>query len=223
MRRRPTLPNGRTVAGGFLVAAAAVVVFGAWLQASGGHGRSWVVARQQLAAGSTLEPGELTTSTMRLPAATSAHAFGGTAALVGQKLAAPLAPGELVQTGDLVAPSSAPTVRPVAVSVDPVDAATLATGDLVDVLVTDGTNQAATTDVVIYRARVLDVGRTSDNVASSTAGVVITLGVHSFAEVRAVVHAAATGKVTVVEGEPSDGAGVGPGGGGSAPSGNPGG
>ncbi len=196
--------------GGFLVAAAAVVVFGAWLQTSGDHGRGWVVANRTLAAGATLAPGDLSTATMRLPASTGADAFSSTAAVAGRKLAVPLAPGELVQTGDLVAPGGAPAVRPVSVSVDPVDAAALRTSDLVDVLVTDGTSPSSATQVVVFGARVLDVGRPSNDLASSASGVVVTLGVHSFAEVRAVVHAARTGTVTVVEGEPGDGTGLGP-------------
>jgi Flp pilus assembly protein CpaB len=211
VRRRSRLPNGRTVAGGFLVAAAAVIVFGAWLQASGNHGHPWVVARRPLAAGWTLQPGDLTTSTMRLPASTGARAFGSPAALVGRTLAAPVATGELVQSGDLVPAGGAPVVRPVAVTVDAPDTATLSTGELVDVLVTNGTSPSAATDAVVYGARVLDISRPGSGLEATDSGTVVTLGVHSFPEVQAVVHASRTGNVSVVAGESGDGRGLGPG------------
>jgi Flp pilus assembly protein CpaB len=210
VRPRSRLPNGRTLAGGFLVAAAAVIVFGAWLQAGGNHGRSWVVARRPLAAGWTLQPGDLTTSTMRLPASTGARAFGNPASLVGRTLAAPVAAGELVQSGDVVPTGVVPAVRPVTVTVDAPDATTLSTGELVDVLVTNGTSPSAATEAVVYGARVLDVSRPGSSLEAASSGPVVTLGVQSFPEVQAVVHASRTGTVSVVAGEAGDGSGLGP-------------
>lgn len=207
-RRRPAL-NGRAVAGGLLMAAAAVLVFSAWL-ATSGRGRPWVVTRSALAAGTTLTPGDLTTADMTLPASTAAGSFSAPSALVGRTLQAPLGAGELVQTAALVPAGSQPRLRPVAVSVDPTEASALLTGGLVDVLVTNGSSPAAPTTVVARGATVISVQQPGGSLAASANGAVVTLGVSSFAEAAAIVHAEHTGTLSVIVGEPSDGSGLGP-------------
>lgn len=216
VRRRRAVPSGRALAGGLLVAAAAVLVFAAWLGASGRPGRPWVIARVPLAAGTTLAPGELTTAPMSLAPATGDHAYSDPAALVGRTLAAPLAAGELVQSAALVPAGAQPALRPVAVSVDPAEASVLLTGSLVDVLVTDGSGPSSPTTVVARGARVISVAQAASNLASQSAGTVVTLGVSSLPEVTAIVHAERTGTLSVVVGEPSDGAGLGAGAAGGA-------
>jgi hypothetical protein len=208
-RRRP-VPNPRVLIGAVLVAGAAVLVFAAWLGATGSPGRPWVVARVPLAAGSQLAAGDLTTARMRLAPATAAGATGDVAALVGRTLAAPLAPGDLVTAAALVPSGAQPALRPVAVTVDPSEVADLGTGGLADVLVTDGSSPPATTTIVVRGARVLSTGAPAAGLVGGQSGAVVTLGVGSFAEVTAIIHAEQTGTVAVVAGEPSDGTGLGP-------------
>jgi pilus assembly protein CpaB len=198
------------VAGAFLVAAAATLVLTGWFAATGKHGQSWVVARRTLATGTRLKPGDLTTEVMTLPTgATQAGAFRSPAALDGRILSAPLPAGELVQQGSLVPAGQAPALRPVTVTVDPADAGDLAAGTVVDVLVTEGTGTQTTTSVVLRGAQVVDVSSPSSSLVASSAGDDVTLGVSTLAEVEAVVHAAHTGTLSVVVGEPSDGTGLG--------------
>ena len=222
VRRRPAVPSGRSLAGAFLVAAAAVLVFAAWLETTGSPGRPWVVARRPLAAGTTLVPGDLTTAAMRLAGQTGAGAFNDPRTLLGRTLAAPVAPGDLLTSAALVPVGAQPALRPVAVTIDPSEASVLATGERVDVLVTDGSSPSAPTDVVARGARVIGITQASSSLSGTGSGDVVTLGVSSLEEVTAIVHSADTGKLSVVVGEPSDGTGLGPSGplsGGSSPSG----
>jgi Flp pilus assembly protein CpaB len=197
------------VAGGLLMAAAAVMVFAAWLGSAGAAGRLWVVARVPLAAGTTLRYGDLTTMRMSLPGPTAAGAFGDVSALMGRTLDAPLAGGELVQAAALVPTGAQPALRPVAVTVDPSEASALATGGLVDVLVTDGSDPSSPTSVVVRGARVISVDAAAGAFGSGSGGSEVTVGVSSLAEVTAIVHAEHTGTLSLVVGEPSDGSGLG--------------
>lgn len=210
VRRRRRVPNGRSLLGALLVAASAVVVFTAWLDATSHPGQPWVVAGRPLAAGTTLDAADLTTLQMRLAPATAAGGFAVPTLLIGRTLAAPLAAGSLVTGAALVPAGGQPSLRPVALSVDPSESAPLEVGGLVDVLVTNGSAPSATTTVVVRGARMISRAGPSSSLVGDSDGEVITLGVSSLAEVTAIVHAERTGTLGVVAGEPSDGSGLGP-------------
>jgi Flp pilus assembly protein CpaB len=207
-RKRP-LPNGRAVVGAFLMAAAATIVLTAWLTATGSHGRRWVVANRPLAAGARIEPADLRTEIMTLPADTSATSFASAGTLVGRTLSSPLAAGELVQQSALVPVGQQPALRPVTVPIVPADAADLSAGALVDVLETSGNGPNAQTSVVLRGARVISVANPGSSLIASSSGTEVTLGVGSLRQVEAVIHAEHTATISVVVGEPSDGAGLG--------------
>ncbi len=202
--RRRALPTGRAVAGGFLIAAAAVIVFASWSAATRPAGRQLVVARTVLAAGAHLQAGDLTTSRMQVPSGVGAASFATPGDLQGRMLAARLAPGQLVESSDLVPAGTTPRRRPVTVAVAASDLADLQVGGLVDVLVTNGTDASATTQVVVTDATLLQASSGSSSLIGGTAGAQATLGVSGLDQVEAVVHAAHTGTVTVVAGQPSD-------------------
>jgi flagella basal body P-ring formation protein FlgA len=86
--RASSLPTGRAVAGGFLVAVAAVLVLTAWLATRPSAGQPWVVTTRALATGSRLQASDLTTLRMRLAAPTDGRAFHDPTALVGRVLSA---------------------------------------------------------------------------------------------------------------------------------------
>ena len=203
------LPNGRAVAGGFFIVAAALIAFFGWVTATRTHSQQWVVTREPLAAGTELSMGELTTSPMRLPRTTAAEAFSDPAQLVGRVLVAPSGPGELIQRGALLPTSQQPVVRPVSVVELSSDAAPLAQGQSVDVLVTEGSGASTTTSVVVRGAQVLSLLRPTSSFVGNSASVVVTIGVEDLAEVEAVVQAEHAGTVTLVVAEPSDGRGIG--------------
>jgi Flp pilus assembly protein CpaB len=198
------------VVGGFLVAVAAVVVFAAAMAgASSGHGRPWVVATRPMAAGTILGPGDLGTSSMRLPAATGSLAFGQVSGLFGRALTVGLQPGELVQSSMLAPSSSQPPRRPVSVPVDPVSLANLVPGQPVDVLAVAG-SAGGSVSVVVRGATLMAIGRPGNGLLSSGDSSQATIGVTTLAEVEAVVAASHDGTVALVAAEQSDGAGPGP-------------
>ncbi len=200
------------------MAVAAVIVFAASLTGTSHPGQHWVVATRSLAPGSVLEPGDLTTSTMRLSPATAALAYRQAASVEGRALAVGLRAGELLQDSMLVPSSQKPVLRPVSLAVDPVSLEGLYPGQPVDVLMTQGTGNAAGVTVVVRNATLFDVVTSSSNVLAPGTSGQVSLGVSTLSEVEDVVAAAHTGTVTLVAAERSDGAGPGPDG--SAPAGS---
>jgi Flp pilus assembly protein CpaB len=222
--RRRGLPTRRAVVGGFLVAAAAVMVFAAVADTAQRHGQAVVVAARDLPAGTVIGPGDTMIESMTLAAATKAVSFHEQAVVVGRTLAVAAVPGELLQQS-MLTPPGGPPVRPVSVAVDPDSLAGLVAGNAVDVLATPSSSASASlgsgsgsgspvVTVVMRGATLLAVNRGGSSLLpGSTSAAVATLGVSDLAEAEAVIEAAHSGTVTLVQAEPSDG--VGPGGPGS--------
>ena len=216
LRRRAKLPNGRAVFGGFLVAAAAALTFATAL---GGHGQSkstFAVATRALAAGEVIAPGDTTLASAALPPGSAGSAFASTGSLIGRTLVAPVAPGELIEGSMVAAEGSAPALRPVSVAVDPVSVSGLAPGDSVDVLAVPSSaagsgSGEATVAVVVRGASLIALDSSAGSALGSTATTVVTLGVRGLSEVEALVGASHEGIVSLVQAEPSDGAGAGAG------------
>jgi hypothetical protein len=205
------------VVGGFLVAVAAVIVFAASLAGTSHPGQHWVVAARSLGPGAVLEPGDLATSTMRLSSGTAALSYQQAVSVEGRSLAVGVHAGELLQAPMLIPSSQKPVLRPVSLAVDPVSLVGLYAGQLVDVLMTQGTGPATGVTVVVRGATLLNVVATSSNVLAPGNSGQVTIGVSTLGEVEAVVGAAHTGTVTLVAAEPSDGSGPGPESAGAAP------
>src|SRR3954471_4712183 len=104
VRRRRTLPGGRAVVGGFLVALSAVGVFSAWTASTSGPSQRYVVATHDIAPGDRIARGDLTVVALDLPDAQRHHAFTDLDLLVGATALAPLADGQLVQSSDVAKP-----------------------------------------------------------------------------------------------------------------------
>ncbi len=208
--RRKRLPSGRAVAGGFAVAVAVVAVFAAFVASRGTSGRAWVVASTGLPAGTRLTSSDLATTTLRLGSGpVAAEAFEAPGDLIGRTLAIGVGRGGLIVQSELSAPDATPALRPVPVSVTPGDLVDLARGDLVDVLVTAGNGSNVKTTVVIRGARVLATNQPAGGLVGTSGDNIVTLGVHTLAEVEAVIGSEHGGTVDLVVGEPSDGSGQG--------------
>ncbi len=206
--RKRALPGGRAVAGGFAVAAAVVLVLAAF--ASGGSPRhaTWVVATTDLRAGVPLRPGDLTTASLGLGSgATAGAAFTSPDQLVGRTLSVPVGAGELVLAGEVTGARSTQGLRPVPVTAPPADLVDLAPGDLVDVLVTEGTPPR--TVLALRGARVLVTTQPSSGLLGSGGDPVVTVGVQNLAEVEALIAAEHAGTVDLVVGTGTDGTGLG--------------
>ena len=99
VRRRRSLPGGRAVAGAFLVTAAAVGVFAAYLDATADPSTSWLVAGTEIAPGDVVEAGDLDTVAIEVPEAQQDQLVPADAAdrVVGRVALGPVRRGDLVQ------------------------------------------------------------------------------------------------------------------------------
>lgn len=202
--------------GAFLIAAAAVVVFTAALSGSSGA-HPVVVAARALPAGTIIGPGDTATESLKLPSGTRSVVFSQPAVVVGRALAVGTEPGEIIEPS-MLTPAGGPALRPVSVAVDPDSLAGLATGESVDVLATPSASSgspggAPALTVVVRGAALFAVDRGGSGLLpTSSSAAVATLGVGDLAEAEAIVEAAHSGTITLVQAEPSDGEGLGPGG-----------
>src|SRR5947209_18990130 len=78
---RRTLPSGRAVTGGFLVAIAALGTFSAYRSTAAGPTHRYLVAARDIAAGTTVQPSDLATTTVDLPDDLARRAFTQPAAV----------------------------------------------------------------------------------------------------------------------------------------------
>lgn len=199
LERRRTLPSGRAVVGGFLIALAAVGGYGAVILNRAPLPR-FVVAATTLRVGQRITPSDLTTEPMRLPANLADNlAFTRPATLVGAVVVAPVQAGELLQVSDVVASPGPGRDRELSFPIAPARAldGDLRPGDRVDVLATFGQAGSAVTTAVVEDADVVAVSASSGGLAGSS-DLVITVRLRTPAEVVALVNAVNTGEIVLV-------------------------
>ena len=195
--RRRALPGGRAVAGGFLVAVAAVGIFAAYAGTQQ-HGRAqYVVAAHDLTAGTRLKATDVALVALDLPEAARRHAFRTAADLDGSLVLGPVARGELVQPGSILPAGKTPPFREVTVAVEAAQTRGITEGDTVDVLVTSGTGEATRTEVVAGGVRVLRVGDHSQGIGGDSKPAV-TFALQNFDDVARLVEASHIGSLTLV-------------------------
>lgn len=200
LRRRSSLPTGRAVVGGFLVALAALGVFVAYSRAAAGPSTSYVVARHDIPVGSRLTADDLTTLPMELPSVVAANAaFTNEGKVVGATTVGPIRRGELVQAGDVVQKRSAADELEVSFSIAASRAigGTLRPGDRIDVLATFGSGADTYTVAVVRHARVLSTGRSGGALGGDGQTETITVALATSDEALALSHAVTAGEVTL--------------------------
>lgn len=196
--RRRSVPGGRAVLGGLLVAASVVGLYYASTRAQSGPSQSWVVARHALPPGARLAADDLSRLAIDLPPAVAARAFHDPGELVGATLIAPLAAGDLVQATVVVAKPSSPPSREVTFTVPRATlGGSLESGERVDVVATYGTGGDAFSTVVMRQAVVLDLNRGNARV-SDEGEVAVTVAVDDPNDAIALVHASQVAKITLV-------------------------
>lgn len=200
VRRRQSLPGGRAVVGGFLVALAALGIFVAWARVTAQPSTRYVVARHELRVGAQVRPADVVLLPMELPRAVLDRnvVFTDTARVIGATVLSPIRPGELVQASDLVRKASDEGDVEVSFAIDPARAVggDLAPGERVDVVLTVGTGADAYTVTVVRDARVLRADRRSGSLGDRST--VVILAVPTRDDAVAVAHAATSGDVTLV-------------------------
>ena len=196
--RRPTLPNGRAVVGGLLVAAAAVGTFAAWSGADDAPATSYVVATRTLPVGTVVGPADLELVPLDAPPDLARRSFASIGAVVGQRTVAPLGAGDLVQRSAVVVPEGVLDARQVSFAIDAADAlaGTLEVGEAVDLLATYGSTASdSVTEVVAAGATV--AGLPVDDEGAS-GQVVVLLSLPAGTDALAVTNAIRQGALTVV-------------------------
>lgn len=205
VRRRRSLPSGRAVVGGFLIALSAVGLFTAYSRAAAGPTTLFVVARDDVPIGTRLTSAHLTRLAMDLPDAVAAGVFRTPEALSGATTVGPIRRGELVQAGDVVRKRSGAGEVEVSFEIDSARAVggTLRPGERIDVLATFGGGIDSYTIVVVRQARVLDV-RTDRTALAGQPTAVVRVAVAAADEALALTHAVNAGDVTVVRATGAD-------------------
>ncbi len=206
------LPGGRAVVGGFLVAASAVGVFGAYTNALSSPDRSFAVVTSDVDAGARLSVADLTLVPLDLPSDQQRVAFADLSLLEGATALAPMTAGQLVQSGDVAKPAGGPQRAQISVALDPGNAlggdpGLLGPGERVQVIATFTQGGAPVTETVSRDATVVRVLGGSDQLGGS-AGLTVVLAVPP-ADLEPVAGAAAAGVVSLARttglGGPSEG------------------
>lgn len=199
IRRRRSLPGGRAVVGAFLITAAAVGVFAAYLDATAGPDTEYVVAARSVAVGSQLTSDDLTLVPLDLPAEQRSRAFDDPDVLEGATVIGPLEPAELIQSSMVVAtqPGQVEEIS-FAIDVDRAVAGRLLPGERVDLLTTYGSGERAYTVAVVRDALVVEMTRDGPSSLGAAGQGVLSLAVADAADSLAIAHAVDAGTVTVV-------------------------
>ena len=160
--RRPGLPGGRALVGGFLVAASAVGAFAAYSGAAAGPTDRYVVIAHDLAAGEVITSADLDLVAIDLPAGQRRVSFTDPGILIGTVTLGTLRVGQLVQSSDVAEVEAAGDLVELSVAVEPANAMNgdrryLRGGERVDVVVTIDRGGSPTTSTVTRDALVVEV------------------------------------------------------------------
>ena len=202
VRRRRSLPGGRAVAGAFLVTAAAVGVFAAYLNATAAPATQWLVAATEVAPGDVLDAAALDTVAIDVPEAQQDRLVRADALdrVTGRVALGPVRQGDLLQWTTVLAveaPEGATTftfslpANRVAFRGD------LAAGDRIDIV-------ATYSDTSVYVAREVQL-LANPATTGGDGGATITVAVEDADTVLAIANALDAAKVFVVRSDPQGG------------------
>jgi Flp pilus assembly protein CpaB len=210
VRRRPALPSGRAVVGGFLVAAAVVGVVAVATSGTGTPSETYAVVTVDIDAGEVLRRGDLELVPVDLPDDQRAVSYTDLAVLEGATALAALTAGQLVQSSDVAKPPDGPGLATVSLPVEPARAleGDLRRGDRVDVIATSTEGGAPTTRTVSAGALVIDVVGEGGAGLGAPSELAVELAVPP-SDLEAVAEAGAVATVTLARttGVSSEGAG----------------
>lgn len=191
---RRTLPSGRAVVGGLLMAVAAFGTFAAQSSSSGDGRVGVLIAARQLDPGTLIQPGDVALARVTLDDSVRGL-FGSVEAVLGRTTIASVGPGEFVLASAVAeeAPVSGLEME-LHLGVDRVSSA-IGPGDTVDVFATWG---GETTELIATGALVAVVSGADGSDPLVGEQRVVRLTVSTFGELEALVHAQVTGELTLV-------------------------
>ena len=199
VRRRRSLPGGRAVAGAFLVTAAAVGVFAAYLNATAAPSTEWLVAATEIAPGDVLDAGALDTVAIDVPEAQRDRLVPADALdrVTGRVALGPVRDGDLLQWTTVLAveaPDGATTFTFSLPATRVAFRGDLAAGDRIDIV-------ATYSDTTVYVARDVQL-LANPATAGGDGGATITIAVDDPDTVLAVANALDAAQVFVVRSDP---------------------
>ena len=195
--RRRTLPRGRAVVGGLLIAAAAVIPFSAYSGANRVPRQFYVVAAHSLSPGTRIASADLRTVALNVPdAGVRSQLFASPQQLVGASVLAPVPAGALVEASEVVGRAGAAGTREISVRVDRSRAVggTLKPGEFVDVLSTFGQGAISSTEVMVPHVQVLSVTATGSDGTTE----IVVLAAPDATSTEAIADAAVATELTLV-------------------------
>jgi len=215
VQRRRTLPSGRALVGGLLVATSFIGLYAAHGASTAAPETSWLIAVRPIPAGHVIVADDLALAAVRLTDSSEARGLSDPGDVIGHTAVIALDDGDLIQRGAIsgaAASATRPAARRVALHLDRDQALNgeVAPGDEVDVLVTPPSSATAgsSTRVIVHRALVQSTATGDDSSVGSTGKVLMTLVVDDESAAIAVVDAYSTGRVHLIASsplEPADG------------------
>jgi Flp pilus assembly protein CpaB len=194
------------VVGALLIAAAALVTFVAYLDATAAPTRSYLVATASTEPGTRL--GSMTevaerfgTIALDLSPEVAARAVPSTAvdSLIGQVVVAPLQPGDLLTRTQLVDDGGVEDAQTLSFALSRTAAVSgaLRPGERVDVLATFGSGDSAYTAFVVRGVPLLRVTALDGGALGDSSDLMLTVAVSALRDVQALGHAVNTAEVFV--------------------------
>jgi Flp pilus assembly protein CpaB len=198
--RRRSLPGGRAVVGGLLVAASAVGLFAAYRAAEGGPIERYVTLATEVNPGHVLVPSDLALVPIDLPAAQRGVAFTDPRLLIGKVAVARMKNGQLLQSADVSRVRGDGRRADISVGVEPGNAMNgssdyLRGGERVDVIATFTEGGTALTRTVARDALVVEV-LAGDRNLGNDGRLTVVLSVPRD-DLEPIAGAAAVGKITL--------------------------
>lgn len=196
LERRRSLPGGRAVVGGFLVAAAAVGVFAVYLDATSEPEHSWVVATADLTAGERFTADDLGLVALDLPPELGRRAFTDPDQVVGAVATARITEYDIVLATHL-ADGSVGDSDQMSFAIDRARAVAgaLKPGDRIDVVASYRGDEG--TEMVARDILVLDV-LTADGGLGSSGDLVLTVALEADDDALALTHAVSQADLQLV-------------------------
>lgn len=196
IRRQQPFPGARAVAGGLLMAVAAVGTFTSVVGAGDGPSGEVVVARRAIRVGETIDASHLRLVRADLPDRTSDMTFDDPASIVGRVALGPIGENEVVQGSSVTIDRAVTSTHEVAITLprEQVAVGRLRQGERVDVYATDDEH----TWSVVRGAEVVEIDGGADESLTSERQLSVVVAVSTADEVAAVVHALRRADVTVV-------------------------
>lgn len=184
--RRRNLPGGRAVVGAFLVTAAAVGIFTAYLRANAAPTTEYLVAAHELLPGDVLTSQDMRAVAIDLPGEQVATTASNRQAMEDRVVLSPMTEGELFGLGDTADPADVEGTSAVTVPMETSRALNgdLDPGDRVDVVATfDDTTRYVAVDLEVVQAAVEGTSSAVTLAAPDAATVIAVTNAIDLAEV----------------------------------------